>query len=224
MSEKTRYPLCWPEGWKRAKYRIRASFGSQPRGGPKTLLSVREAIDRVGYELGRMHVQESNIVVSTNLPLNIHGQPRADRGEPGDRGAAVYWHKAARKGETIVTENKAIAIDRYDRVADNIAAIAATLEYMRGIERHGGAEILDRVFVGFAQLPERAGGRGWRDILGFPPQAQPTKDAIGSRFRELSKDRHPEKPGGSRELFEELLWARDAGLRELAPPAPEGGQ
>lgn len=223
MSEKTRYPLCWPDGWKRAKYRTRSAFGNQPRGMPKTLLSVRESIDRVAVELVKMGVQESNIVVSTNLPLNIHGQPRGDR-EPGDPGAAVYWVKTDPFRPATGPQSKVMAIDRYDRVADNIAAIAATLEHMRGIERHGGAEILERVFTGFAQLPERTGGRGWRDILGFPPQAQPTKDAIGSRFRELSKDRHPEKPGGSRELFDELVWARDSALRDLAPPpAPEGG-
>lgn len=211
MSEKTRYPLCWPEGWKRTgeSHRIRAQFGTQQRGMRKNRLSVTEAIDRVGYELGRMNIDHGNIIVSTNLPLNIHGQPRAERGEPRDPGAAVYWHA--------VNGNKAMAIDRYDRVADNIAAIAATLEYMRGIERHGGAEILERVFSGFAQLPERAGGKSWRDVMGFPAQAQPTKDSIGSRFRELSKDRHPEKPGGSRDLWDELTWARDAALREISP-------
>lgn len=218
MADKTRYPLSWPDGWKRTRLRIRAQFGKQPRGAGKARLSVTDSIDRVGFELGRMGIDHGNIIVSTNLPLNIHGQPRSDRGEPGDPGAAVYWHKAVRNGETVVNENKAMAIDRYDRVADNIAAIAATLEHMRGIERHGGAEILERVFTGFAQLPEHAGGKAWRDVLGFPPQAQPSKDAIGSRFRELSKDRHPEKPGGTRELWDELTWARDAALREISPP------
>src|SRR5260370_33249858 len=223
MSEKTRYPLCWPDGWKRTRLRIRAQFGTQPRGAGKSRISVTEAIDRVGYELGRMGVDHGNIIVSTNLPLNIHGPPRRDR-EPGDPGAAVYWVKTDPFRPATGPQSKVMAIDRYDRVADNIAAIAATLEHMRGIERHGGAEILERVFTGFAQLPERAGGRGWRGILGLPPEAQPSQDAIGSRFRELSKDRHPEKPGGSRELFDELVWARASARRDLAPPpAPEGG-
>ena len=217
MSEKTRYPLCWPEGWKRTarEERTRAQFRKEERQGSAVVSSRRvnviEAIDRVAVELGRMGIDHGNIIVSTNLSLNIYGQPRADRGEPADPGAAIYWLRGI--------ENMAMAVVRYDRVADNIAAIAATLEYMRGIERHGGAEIIERVFTGFAQLPERAGGKAWRDIMGFPEQAQPTKDAIGSRFRELSKDRHPEKPGGSRELWDELTWARDAALRELAPGA-----
>jgi hypothetical protein len=215
MSEKTRYPLCWPDGWKRTprERRTRAAFGRVGISGHgKERLSIGGAIERVVYELGRLGVDQGDTIVSTNLKLNVYGIPRGDQGEPADPGVAVYWHKGA--------TNKAMAVDRYDRVADNIGAIAATLEAMRAIERHGGAEILERVFFGFAQLPERAGGKAWRDVLGFPATAQPSKDAIGSRFRELSKDRHPDKPGGTRELFDELVWARDAALWDLSA----GGQ
>jgi hypothetical protein len=42
------------------------------------------------------------------------------------------------------------------RAADNLAAIAATLEAMRAIDRHGGATILNRAFTGFTALPPPA--------------------------------------------------------------------
>jgi len=46
-----------------------------------------------------------------------------------------------------------MAIDIYDTVAGNLAAVAATLDAMRAIERHGGAQILKRAFQGFKALP-----------------------------------------------------------------------
>lgn len=45
-----------------------------------------------------------------------------------------------------------IAIDADYRVRDNLAAIAATLEAMRAIERHGGARILERSFTWWSPL------------------------------------------------------------------------
>ncbi|KVD37855.1 hypothetical protein WJ41_22830 [Burkholderia ubonensis] len=60
-------------------------------------------------------------------------------------GVAVYW-------ETRAGARRVMAIDQYTRVADNLAAVAATLDAMRAIERHGGARILERAFTGFAAL------------------------------------------------------------------------
>jgi hypothetical protein len=71
---------------------------------------------------------------------------------------AVYWIKTGRK------QMKCMAIDRYGRVADNMAAIAATIEAMRAIERHGSAEILERAFLGFQALPEP---EQWWQVLEF---------------------------------------------------------
>jgi hypothetical protein len=69
-----------------------------------------------------------------------------------------------------------MAIDQYDRVEHNLAAIAATLDAMRAIKRHGGAEILDRAFTGFTALPApMAGGKPWRQVLGFDLDYTPTR-------------------------------------------------
>jgi hypothetical protein len=110
-----------------------------------------------------------------------------------------------------------MAIDRYTSVEDNLAAVAATLSYIRGIERHGGAEILDRAFQGFTALPEKAGGRSWRDVFGVGPNDHLNVDAIRTRFNALAHQRHPDKNNQSKEseeAFRELIWARDQALRE----------
>ena len=102
-------------------------------------------------ELAKLAVSRDDLIISTNVPTRLDGLPRGDARNPEDTGAAVYWRKAHD------APMKCMAVDRYKAVADNLCAIAATLEAMRAIERHGGAEILERTFRGFAALPERAG-------------------------------------------------------------------
>jgi hypothetical protein len=207
------YPLSWPDGWKRAKYRNSAAFNKTkepkhvngqlvPQG--KGRLSVADAVGRVLSQLGMMRVSPDDILISTNVRLRLDGLPRSDQ-EPSDPGAAVYWQK---KGKTM----RCMAIDQYTRVADNLAAIAATLDAMRAIERHGGATILDRAFLGFAALPEHA-SQPWREVLGI--QGSATLDLVESRFRALVKVHHPDV-GGKDEDFLRIKEAREAALLELA--------
>jgi len=105
---------------------------------------------------------------------------------------------------------RVIAVDRYYRVRDNLAAIAATLDAMRAIERHGGAQILERAFLGFAALapPSR-----WWDVLQVKPDASP--DVIEANFRRLAQDRHPDR-GGSDSAMAELNQARADALAARA--------
>jgi hypothetical protein len=211
MSE--RYPLSWPEGWKRTKreHRTVAKFAKRSASAavgnyvPLRQLSVFEATQRIAYELDRLGVPDGDAIISTNLWLRLDGLPRGDQGEPSDPGVAVYWVLKNRK--------ECIAIDRYTRVADNLAAIAATLEALRAIERHGGAEILERAFRGFTVIPERASGKSWRDVLELKGDGV-TAEAIKDHFRLLATTKHPDK-GGTRDEFEELMWAREAGLLEI---------
>lgn len=178
-----------------------------PRRADKVRLNIDDAFDRIEYELERFGVDLSTMIVSTNLRLNMRGVPAGNAGEPSDPGVAVYW---TRKGKA-----QCMAIDAYTRIADNLAAVAATLEAMRAIERHGGAQILERAFIGFAQLPERKSGRPWREVLGFDPEADMNIDFVELRFRELAAQLHPDKAGGDRERMIELNLARDAARREL---------
>jgi len=54
-----------------------------------------------------------------------------------------------------------MAIDRYSTVEGNLAAIAATLDAMRAIERHGATVILERTFADFMALPAPVAAREW---------------------------------------------------------------
>lgn len=221
MSERRAYPLYWPDGWKRTppSARKRASFGTAGRGWNQTQqrdeyqgknkLSVADALARISREMDLLNVAHHRVIVSTNIPTRLDGLPRSDRAEPQDPGAAVYWSQRG-------TE-KCMAIDRYDRVADNLAGIAATLEAFRAIERHGGGEILERSFQGLAALPMPA-GRGWREVLGFSPNVPVSADTVEAAYKSLVRVRHPDANGGSHdshEAFIELSQARDQALREL---------
>src|SRR5690606_21640176 len=151
--------------------RTRAQFGRQTQssyGSWKTRegLTIAQALDRVRDELRRMGIHDDDLVDSTNLPLRLDGWPRSGQAEPADPGVVVYWTDRFDRSRP----RRCMAIDRYDRVADNLAAIAATLEAMRAIERHGGAEILNRAFTGFTALP--AGSESWWGILGVEPTAR----------------------------------------------------
>lgn len=205
----TAYPLQWPAGWPRAKHRKDAQFGkAEQKPGQsyksKADITMADAMKRVRTELERLGIDVGDdMIVSTNLKLNLAGLPRGDQGEPGDPGAAVYF-QALKPGSPM----RVVAIDAYNRVRDNVAAIAATLEAMRAIQRHGGAQILERAFTGFAALT--APGKTWWDVLEVKPDA--TRAAIEANFRRLAHDRHPDR-GGDHDRMAELNEARDAALK-----------
>jgi hypothetical protein len=194
------HPLQWPTGWKR-------THGAAKRSASFTRyrkqLSIADGVARVQQELERLGVSREDTVISTNVETRLDGLPRSDRAEPADAGAAVYWRNGS--------STKVMAIDQYNRVADNLAAIAATLEAMRAIERHGGAAILERAFAGFAALPAPKGSH-WAEMLDIP--ATSTREQVKSAYRALASRYHPDKPGGSHERMAELNAAQDAALRE----------
>ncbi len=184
------YPLQWPVGWKRtpAGGRRHAKFGkkvSSSAGSWKRHedLTISQATQRVLAELQRMGIARDDAVISTNLILNLNGLPRSAQARPVDPGAAVYWQDAGAR--------RVMAIDQYSTVEDNLAAIAATLDAMRAIERHGGAVILERAFTGFAALPARGASEEWWQVLDV--QKESTAAVITSAFRFLRSRYHPDK-------------------------------
>jgi hypothetical protein len=206
------YPLQWPAGWKRTAPADRGSarFGVRKQsqyGSWKSLaqLSVAEAVSRIRGELDSMGIHDDDLVISTNLALRLDGLPRSNQAEPADPGAAVYW--TDRYDKSIAP--RCMAIDRYDRVADNLAAIAATLDAMRAIERHGGAEILNRAFTGFAALPDQT-SESWWIVLGVARDAQ--RAEIDDAYRHLRSQHHPDR-GGDPEQFQRVQRAYEEACR-----------
>jgi DnaJ-domain-containing protein 1 len=100
-----------------------------------------------------------------------------------------------------------MAIDHYSRLVDNIAALAATIEGMRAIQRHGGAEILDRAFTGFAALPAPPVQDQPHEILGVAENA--TEGEIQYAWRRLASQHHPDN-GGNTDEMARINAARDA--------------
>lgn len=206
------HPLTWPEGWKRtaAGRREAGRFGKKERGRAFQSLSINDGVQRVLQELERIGITRDDLVISTNVPTRLDGLPRSDKSAPSDPGVSVWWETKAGR--------RVMAIDRYDSVADNLAAIAATLEAMRAIERHGSAEVLERAYTGFTALEHKAadGKRSWRDVL-FPNGApsEITPELVSRHYRQLAALCHPDKPGGSHDAMTELNQAKDEAEREL---------
>lgn len=214
------YPLCWPAGWRRTPVdeRERARFNKRvpqyrqvQEGGltfnkhtydRKEGLSIAEATQRVLEELQRMGIERDDVVISSNLRLRLDGLPASQQRAPEDCGVAVYWRSGA--------GTRCMGIDRYDRVQDNLAAIAATLDAMRAIERHGGATILDRAFQGFVALP--APTAWWQTLKLKGPSV--TRGDVESAYRKLAMEHHPDR-GGDAASMADINRARDQGLEAL---------
>ena len=191
-----RYPLSWPDGWKRTPTSRRKSGNFKVH---RNKITVHQAITRILTELQRLGVMEGDSIISTGIPTRLDGLPRSDQPEPADPGVAVYWERPAEKG------TKVMAIDIYDRVADNLAALAATLEAMRAIERHGGAIIMERAFTGFAALPAPGQtSRTWRHVMNFLPDEAVDMATARQRYRQMASERHPDKEFGSADAMSEL--------------------
>jgi len=216
------YPLCWPAGWRRTpvEQRETAKFckkvahyiddwkdgklvGKKRASWDKReFLSIAEATSRVLEELERMGIERDDVVISSNLRLRLNGLPASQQRAPDDCGAAIYWRKGA--------GTRCMAIDRYNRVQDNLAAIAATLDAMRAIERHGGAAILDRAFQGFIALP--APTAWWQTLKLKSPDV--SRDDVISAHRRLAMEHHPDRGGDSQQMAS-INEARDQGLEAV---------
>lgn len=191
------YPLHWPEGWDRAASRKSAKFGKSVPGKGYSQLSVIDGASRVNDELEQLGIAYEDIIISSNVLPRMDNRPRSGQKEPEDAGVAVYW-------KNDLGEWQCIALDSYDRVADNLAAIATTLEAFRAIKRYGGGSILNRAFKGFIALPEPVKSRWWWEL-------DVTEDAsekqVEQAYRRMRSRAHPDN-GGNNEWFDavEKAW------------------
>ncbi len=192
------YPLQWPIGRPRAKHRQAAKFRRETDFG-RQLLKPNEGARRVLEELGRLGA--TAIVVSTNVrPRNLVDEEQPD--DPNDPCAAVYF--------MLERKQHCLACDKWDRVADNLAAIAAHIDAVRRQLRMGVADSAAQAFAGFAALPAI---RQWWEILGVPRNAP--REEIKRRHHELAALHHPDR-GGDPGKMAEVNEAVAAAERERA--------
>lgn len=161
------FPLQWPAGWDRVSpYR-------RERGAFKT--SFAKARDELMAEIGKMGGRLP--VLSSNMTLRRDGLPYAQQSRIEDPGIAVYFE---RKGKPMC-----FACDRYTTVEANTQAIRLTIAALRGIDRWGASDMMERAFTGFAQLAGPSGD--WREVLD-------ADDPEGS-YRRLRAKHHPDRGG-----------------------------
>lgn len=192
----TAYPLTWPATQPRTREPHRSRFDRDR--------SFAVANDHLRDQLRKLGAR--NLTVSTNLMLKSNGQPYSGQRQPDDVGVAVYFQGVGIDGVVV------LACDQWNRVEDNVTAIAKHIEAMRGQERWGVGSIA-QAFAGYAlPAPKR---KTWHDVLGIPDNAVVDAAVIERRFVLLAKQRHPDVEGGSHEAMTALNLARDEALREV---------
>lgn len=188
----TGYPLSWPPGFPRATRRERGAFKTTLH---RALENVETSLRLFGKDSGK---PVSGVVLSSNVTLGANG--------PADPGVVAYfsWEQM----------QVCIPVDRYDTVASNLQAIHHIIEARRVELRHGTLALVRATFAGFKALPTP---RDWRNVLELVRfGASVTREQVEANYRDLARERHPDK-GGSNAAMAELNEARAAALRELSP-------
>ncbi len=210
------YPLSWPPAVPRtpAGSRERARFGRNERqtytrtdgsswsSERRRPMTTAVALDRLRAELERLGA--TGVVVSTNVELKTNGLPYSGRRPPDDPGAAVYFQ--------LDGVPHCLPCDRWDRVEDNLAAIAKHIEATRGQLRWGVGDVRT-AFAGFKALPARgettvgAGGPPWWQVLGVSDSAE--LEVIEAAFKVLARKHHPDVAGGDAGAMAAINRARE---------------
>ena len=185
--------LDWPATQPRTKTPRRAAFRHNG-----VALPVDVAIARLEGELGRLGAH--SVVLTSDWPRGLNGNLLTGRDTRGDPAVAVHF----------VAFDKAtvLACDRFDRLADNIAALAAHIESLRAIDRYGVGTI-EQAFAGYVALPAP---EQWWQVLGCKPDTPLA--TVEQVHRELAKRHHPDR-GGSDAMMARLNAALDQARNQL---------
>ncbi len=177
------YPLAWPESWPRTKSPAKSQFKTTLSGAIK---NVQNSLKLFAADSG---LKIDGLVVSSNVTLMDSS--------PKDTGVAVYF-----SWDGIST---CIAVDRYQKIEENLQAIHHVIEAERTKLRHGGLNLVRAAFRGYAALPPPSSRKPPHEVLGLKPGATP--DEIDAAYRKKAKAAHPDN-GGSVEAMQELNEAR----------------
>jgi len=198
------FPLCWPANrprtsqWSRERARFDITFA---RARDEIVRQIELMTGK--YDWNR---RETGLIISTNIALRRDGLPLAGQRQQEDPGVAVYFNYKKRQ--------MCFACDRWQKVEDNMQAIAKTIDALRGIARWGTGDMLEAAFTGFAALAPPTTTRTWREVFGYLPGVQPSAGDLEQRYRVRISQAHPDR-GGSVDAAAELNAARDAARKEL---------
>lgn len=182
MDNDLAFPLSWPLGYKRTMFRVSSKFKQSMDASQRFL---RDEVHRLGGV---------SLVVSTNLPIRADGgiySTYLDR-LIDDPGVAIFFKF---KGKDVT-----MCCDQYRRVWENIYALGKGIEALRGMDRWGVSEFLERAFTGFTALPPAPSSLTWYQILEVPEKA--AAPVIKESYRQLVKAYHPDNSStGNAEKF-----------------------
>ena len=192
-------PLQWPAGYLRAKRPTTSRFGRYDYKKGKNTLTLYKARCDLEDEIRRLGGKR--LIVSTNMPTRKDGGVYANAREPDDSGVAAYF--------TYKDNQVVLCCDKWKTVRENTYAVALTVAAMRGMDRWGVSDMMNRMFTGFAALP--APGSDWWADLGISPDA--SVDEIKFAYRETMKLNHPDA-GGNTEQAARINSAYQRALAE----------
>lgn len=192
------YPLHWPIGYKRTSEsrRIFSRFDQTPE---KAQNFLRTELQRLGV---------SNLIVSSNVNVRRDGYLYTDMASTNidDPGIAIYFKY---RGKDV-----SMCCDQYKKPWENIYALAKGIEALRGMERWGVSEFLDRAFTGFKALPEDTFAQtSWWQILNIPKDANESQ--IKEAYRQMAKQYHPDGIAPNVILFNAVQNAYDSAMQKF---------
>ncbi len=197
------YPLKWPNDRPRTPAASRRAALFRDKGSAMTLTTAKRRLADQTTAMTRRGQpwRVLNMILSTNIRYTASGarDQNVSRRDPDDCGVAFYFDLDGRP--------HVLACDQWDTVADNIAAIAAHIDALRGQERWGVAD-LRQAFAGHVALPQPD---PWWAVLGVTQDA--TLEAITAQYRRHSKAAHP-NAGGERAAWDRLAAAYEAAKAE----------
>lgn len=187
MSEPHRYPLVWPENWPVSKFHEPSRFGDR---------SIAQAWEFLCDEMRRLGTKKW--LMSSNVKRNANGAPYSNA-RPDHPGVAVYFDLNGRQ--------VSLACDKWNRVEDNIWAIAKHIEALRGQERWG-VGTMEQAFRGYMALPGvgDSSASDWYKTLGVAINASEAQ--VKEAYRLLVKKHHPDR-GGDPEFFNRVQRAME---------------
>lgn len=188
------FPLQWPMGYTKTVEQKPSRFK----------ITLKDARDLVKDEVGRM--KGTDLIISSNVPLNANGDLRADwpKFNLDNTGVAVYFKN---KGELVC-----LCCDHYKGVHENLYAVGRTIAALRQIERDGVSDFLKKAFAGFKALPETTIiQKSIWEILGLEKKPA-NRSTVETAYRVQVKRVHPDVAGGSHEAFLELKNAYEKAL------------
>ena len=189
MSKAQAYPLTWPTAFKRTL----STRGSQFKTTlPQAMDNVEKSLELFSKDTGK---KVENVVISSNFNLSARN--------PKDSGVAIYfdWNGIS----------TCIAVDRYGRIEENLQAIHHCIEAERTKMRHGGLNLVEAAFRGYAALPPPKSD--WKRILGIE-LSHPTLEYVETAYKRLAIESHPDN-GGDHDQMAELNAAIKQAREEL---------